>query len=244
MGYGVCFSAISGRADPANLTALPRSMPWRLHYVPSCDISLVEWIGRPNRNNPPPHNTPKFPTAPEFYRQHAGIDLPRDFPAELEFLNLLYEDLGRAKRANTFWHPGVSGALLLSSLTNSEVMAVTADDEDRDFVCRARAGRLVSVRFRTEAREFLVGPSGETKITELDPENRGSIHRIAAEEATALCGDLAPLFGMDADPGALRVIEIGRVDFVPEAPVAVPRPVQYAPPKPAPKPPTRPWWRF
>jgi hypothetical protein len=40
-------------------------MPWRALRISTCDIVLIDWLRRPNRNNPPPHNMVRLPERPK-----------------------------------------------------------------------------------------------------------------------------------------------------------------------------------
>jgi hypothetical protein len=239
--YLVFLVAIRGLSDVACLHDIPASMPWRAFKLPTCDLVLLEWLQRPNRNNPPPSNL-RIPKEPEFSRRPAGISLPVDFGEAAPTLDALYETLTAEKRAGSLSKVAVQSAILLSKISGCPVLSIASDDDDWDLACESEDGALVSLRFAAGDQDVHVSSDGHVQM-DASPDGQRRIHRIAEQVATTWCEDLRPLFGFDGDTTRIPLSEVARVNFVPEPPVprGVPRPVNQSKEPPARK---RPPWKF
>lgn len=239
--YLVFFAAFRGLSDLACLDQIPGSMPWRAFRLPTCDLVILEWLQRPNRNNPPPNDL-RIPKDPEFSRRPAGISLPIHFGQAAPTLDALYETLERDKRAGCLSKVAVQSAILLSRISGCPVLSIASDDEDWDLACEAEGGTLHSLRFTTGEQDFIVSSSGAVRM-EAVPDGNRRIHRIAEQLAATWCEDLRPLFGFDGDTSKIPLTDAATVKFVPEPPVPNGGRSLVAPPteRPAIK---RPAWRF
>lgn len=242
MGYLVFFAAVRGLHDLACLERIPATMPWRAFRVATCDLVLVEWLRRPNRNNPPPHNQLVVPVRPEFARRPAGVSLPERFGVAAPGLDDLYDKLLSEQRAGCLSKVAVQSALMLSEITDRAVLSVASDDEDWDLACEADKGKLAWLRFAAGDHELLFPSSGEVRPRALHKGHR-ILHHIAEDASTDWCRDLAPLFGFDGDAASVPLTEAARVNFVPEEPIplggrgSVAQPTERSSPR-------RPFWKL
>lgn len=241
MGYLVFFAAVKGLQDFACLENIPQTMPWRAFRQPTCDLVLLEWIQRPNRNNPPPNNMIRFPERPEFARRPVGISLPERFGPTAPGLDNLYDKLFADKRAGTLSKVAVQSALMLSEITGCPVLSIASDDDEWDLACEARGGTLVWLRFDAGHEELHISADGEIQSSPL-PEQK-FVHRIAENAAATWCEGLRPMFGFDGNVTRVPLSEVARVDFRPERPAVAIEPRASSPVSGRPQL-GRPLWKF
>jgi hypothetical protein len=237
----VFLAAIKGLQDLTCLERIPQSMPWRAFRLPTSDLVLLEWIRRPNRNNPPPLNMIRFPDSPEFACRPAGVSLPDRFGVTAPGLDDLYDRLLRDKRAGTLSKVAVQSAIMLSEISGGNVLSIASDDEEWDLACEAKSGALAVLRFDAGHEDILI--SGEGVINSSPTPDQKLLHRIAQSAATNWCDDLKPIFGFDSDINKVPLSEAARVNFRPELPV-LPSQRSRRPPIPWPPQKSRPFWKF
>lgn len=216
MGYLVSCAIMEGLQDTGVLHQLPTSLPWRAYRLPNTDFFLVEWLHRPNPNNPPP-NLIKFPVLPEFARRPSGVSFPDLFGTDASGIDELYANLLRQKRASTFPKVAAHLALRLSALGACKTLCLMSDDDGWDFGCLADNGIIDKVQFDAGEGEIInIDAAGYLNIERL-PQGPGVIHYVAEKWARSWDDRLAKLFGFDGDPSALGLVEIDRTPQLPAA---------------------------
>lgn len=207
MGYLRFFAAIADVEDVACLDGIPSSIPWRAFRMPG-GITIIEWLKRPNPNNVPRAEV-DFSVRPTLSRRPAGVAFERNFGAAAPGLDELYASLAKQRKASTLPAVAAHTTLLLHRLSNRPVLGIASDDEDWDFACEAKDGKLHRTRFLSADEELLVDQFGRLQLISCANSQR-ILHRIASEEARSWSPELAALFGFDGDIGPLGLVEIGR----------------------------------
>jgi hypothetical protein len=187
-------------------------MPWRAFQLGSTELTLIEWLRRPNPNNPSHLRNIKFSDIPTFSQRPSGVSFASEFGLEAPGLDNLYANLVRQGRASSFPSVAVHSALMLSQLTQKHVLSVCSDDDDWDFVCEVRANQVHYITFisqGTEAAQEITFKQGcEVKFQPLLLDTPRILHHVAEREVTLWSRDLRPLFGFDGDARLLTIVEI------------------------------------
>lgn len=220
MGYLISLALIEDLPDCAPLNRLDQSVPWRAFSLPDSDITLVEWLHRPNPNNPPHLREVKFPALPEFARRPSGVSFPDEFGDRAPKLDQLYGSLLAQKRASNFPKVAVHLAMRLSELTNCRVATIMSDDDGWDFGCEAIKGSVDLVRFcagevgdcdeETGAFEFFTIHGSGISQRDVRTLEHKLLHEVASSILETWDSRLVALTGFDGDPKSLGLVEIGR----------------------------------
>ena len=244
MGHLVSFAAIRGLTEPSPLHGIEPSIPWRAHRLPGSDLVLIEWLQRPNRNNPPPHNQLRFPSPPDLGIRPAGIAFKTGFGAAAPGLDELYARLQSEKRAGTLPAVAVHVALMLHRLVALPILSLCSDDDEWDLACEVREGQIDRLDFRAGEEEIKVGRDGRIETLPSPQPSGQRIHKIAEEAAVGWSEKLQALFGFDGDVARLGLQELDRVNFVPEPPAENAWHVQQARQEARQEAPRKPFWKF
>lgn len=239
MGHFIFFAAIQGLNDPAPLAGVDKTTPWRAWRLAQCDLVLVEWLQRPNRNNPPPHNALAFPPRPDFGRRPAGVAFPGGFGDAAPEADALYARLEAARQASAFSKVALHTALMLNRLTDRPVLSVASDDDEWDLAREVRSGRIARLSLNVDESDFAIQDDAPA-TSRAAPAGARQLHRIAQAATLDWCQHLSPLFGFDGDVGKIPLQEIARVAHTPELPAPGSRRAR----EEAPPPPPKPRWKF
>jgi hypothetical protein len=214
---------MEGPKGVAALHRLPPSLPWRAYRLPATNLVLVEWLHRPNPNNPPP-NPIRFPATPEFARRPSGVSFPDAFGASIPGADDLYARLLSQKRASTFPKVAAHLALMLSALGGCRTLCLMSDDDGWDFGCLALDGIFCEARFDAGKGENLHIDAVGNLIVERRFQDPRLIHQIAEAWARSWHDSLSKLFGFNGDASALGLIEIDRTPQPPDTDVSSGKP--------------------